>query len=277
MNSFLGAYLILRKSYRAFEDDDGVAMAGYIAFSTLLAIFPFMIFAVTLTGILLGQDQSQAAVDALFRFAPVHIAQTLEPVLNEVLQDRGQGVLTLSFLVTLWLASNAVEAFRVAFDRAYNVAQTRHFIWRRAIAIGFVLLGAIVAVILGICVLFAPLLLQMAERWFDVHIPDSTAAVSFLLGLGVFALFLTMMHRFLPGKSMKGSRLWPGILLSIVLWLFGALGFSTYISMTPTYAITYGTLAGVMVTLVFFYLSGVAVIIGAEVNAVLNRPVKTLT
>ncbi|MEE9454042.1 MAG: YihY/virulence factor BrkB family protein [Paracoccaceae bacterium] len=277
MNGFLGTYLILRESYRAFEDDDGVAMAGYIAFSMLLAIFPFMIFAVTLTGILLGQDQSQAAVDALFRFAPAHIAQTLEPVLSEVLQDRGQGVLTLSFLVTLWLASNAVEAFRVAFDRAYNVEESRHFIWRRAIAIGFVLLGAIVAVILGICVLFAPLLLQMAERWFDVHIPGSTAAVSFLLGLAVFALFLTMMHRFLPGKSMKGSRLWPGILLSIVLWLFGALGFSTYISMTPTYAITYGTLAGVMVTLIFFYLSGVAVIIGAEVNAVLNRAAKTLS
>lgn len=264
------AYTVLRDSYRSFDADDGVAMAGYIAFSGFLAIFPFLIFAVALTGMLLGQEQSQAAVDALFLVAPDHVAQTLEPVLHEVLQDRGQGLLTISILISIWLASNAFEAFRIAFDRAYNVVETRGRLLRRLIAIGFVILGAVVAVIVAVSVIFAPLLLNMAENWFDFHVTNSTAILSFILGLSVFLIFLILMHKYLPGKAMRGQRIWPGILLTVALWLLGAMGFSLYLSLTPTYAVTYGALTGVMVTLVFFYLSGVAIILGAEVNAVMN-------
>ena len=69
---------------------------------------------------------------------------------------------------------------------------------------------------------------------------------------------------------MKNKRIWPGIFVSVVLWLGGAVAFSIYLSLTPTYAVTYGTLTGVIVLAVFFYLSGVAIIFGAEVNAVLK-------
>jgi len=86
----------------------------------------------------------------------------------------------------------------------------------------------------------------------------------------VFLLFLTIFHRVLPSQSMKNERIWPGILVSVFLWLFGALGFSVYLSLTPTYAVTYGTLTGVIVLAMFFYLTGVAIIFGAEVNAVLK-------
>ncbi len=263
-------YSLFRDTYKSFENHDGNAMAGYIAFSSLLAIFPFLIFAASLTGILLGQEQSQQAVDALFQYAPKHVAQTLEPVLLEVLEDRGQGVLTISILVALWLASNAVEAFRTAFDRAYVVVETRSWIKRRAMAIGFVILGSIVSVVLGVSIIFAPLLIQLAENRFGVSVPQSTGIISFVLGLFVFMVFLAMMHRFLPGKNMKGQKIWPGIILSIIMWLAVAMGFSIYLSLTPTYAITYGTLTGVIVTLVFFYLSGVALILGAELNATLQ-------
>lgn len=270
MNTLRAVYRVLRDSFRAFEDDDGIAMAGYIAFAGLLAIFPFLIFAVSLTGILLGEEQSVNAVDALFQFAPEHVAQTLEPVLNEVLEGRGQGVLTLSILVTIWLASNVFEAFRIAFDRAYHFEKTRHYVLRRSAAVGFVFLGSVVAVILGVSIIFAPLLLKMGEEWFSFTIPGSTTVLSFALGVTVFLVFLTMMHRYLPSKPMKGHRIWPGVFISVTMWVIGAALFSIYLSMTPTYAITYGTLAGVMVTLMFFYLSGVVIIFGAEVNAVLN-------
>ncbi|OUS08665.1 hypothetical protein A9Q96_04325 [Rhodobacterales bacterium 52_120_T64] len=86
---------ILRAAYTRFSNDDGIAMAGYIAFSSLLAIFPFLIFSAALIGFLVGPDQNEQVIDALFRVAPEHIAQTLEPVLHEVLVDRGQRVLTL--------------------------------------------------------------------------------------------------------------------------------------------------------------------------------------
>lgn len=215
-------------------------------------------------------EQNEQAVEALFRVAPEHIAQTLEPVLHEVLIDRGQGVLTISILVAIFLASNAVNAFRVAFDRAYNVTNSRGFIRKRIISIGFVFLGAIVAVVMAISIIFTPLLFQLAESWLDISLPASMAVLIFVLGTAVFILFLTIFHLFLPSQSMKNQRIWPGIVVSVVLWLGGAVAFSIYLSLTPTYAVTYGTLTGVIVLAIFFYLTGVAIIFGAEVNAVLK-------
>ena len=79
------------------------------------------------------------------------------------------------------------------------------------------------------------------------------------------------MHRVLPGRRLKGCRLWPGVLVTTVLWVAMAFGFSIYLSFTPTYTVTYGTLAGVIITLMFFYFTGATIIYGAEVNAALNR------
>ena len=107
-------------------------MAGFIAFSGLLSIFPFLIFAATLTGILVGRDRSDTIIEALFEIAPEHVAQTLAPVVEEVLGKQSGEVLTLSALFAIWVASSAVEAFRIAFDRAYAVPDPRGFIQNRA-------------------------------------------------------------------------------------------------------------------------------------------------
>ncbi len=264
------AYRVLRAAYVRFNKDDGIAMAGYIAFSSLLSIFPFLIFAAALLGLLVGSEQNEEAVNALFRVAPEHIAQTLEPVLHEVLVYRGQGMLTLSILVTIFLASNAIDSFRVAFDRAYEVGKSRGLLKRRLISLAFVFLGALVAVIMAVSIIFMPLLFQLADRWLDISLPASMGVLVFAFGVVVFVLFLVALHRVLPSRAMKGHLIWPGIMVSLILWLFGAVIFSIYLSLTPTYAVTYGTLTGVMVLAMFFYLTGVAIIFGAEVNAVLK-------
>ena len=111
-------FRLLRSAYRRFERDDGTAMAGYIAFSVFLSLFPFAIFMTALAGVLIGPDEARQAMDALFELAPAHIAQTLEPVISDVIGKERGGVLTFSALAAVWIASNAVEAIRIAFDRA---------------------------------------------------------------------------------------------------------------------------------------------------------------
>ncbi len=268
---------VLRGAYGRFVANDGVAMAGYIAFSGLLAIFPFLMFATSFTGLILGRQYSRQAIDALFRLAPPNIAETLEPALQEVLQGRGDGYVAVSILLAVWLASNAFESFRVAFDRAYGGEGTRGYFLRRGRAIGFVLVGAVVAVVLGVSVIFLPVLLRVASAWAHIRVSGATVVLGYGLGVVVFALFLVLMHRFLPSHRMKGLRLWPGVAATVVIWTSAASAFSYYLTLTPTYAITYGTLAGVIITLVFFYLSGVAVIFGAELNAELNAAPATET
>ena len=254
-----------------FNRNDGSAMAGFIAFSGLLSLFPFLIFAATLTGIWVGSDRSDSIIEALFDIAPEHVALTLSPVVEDVLSRQSGEVLTVSALFAVWVASSAVEAFRIAFDRAYAVPDPRSFIENRALAILLVFIGAVVAALLGVSILFSPLILRFLQQVLMVPVPEITRYLTYGFGVMVFVGFLLMMHRMLPGRRVKGSRLWPGVVVSTLLWVSAASGFSIYLSFTPTYTVTYGTLAGVIITLMFFYITGAAIIFGAEVNAALNQ------
>ncbi len=268
----------LRRFLRAFWDaldrfnlNDGSPMAGFIAFSGLLSVFPFLIFAATLTGMLVGETRSTEIIDALFDIAPEHVALTLEPVVVEVLGKKSQQVLTLSALFAIWVASNAVEAFRIAFDRAYAVADPRGFFHNRALAIVMVFIGAIVAALLGLMIIFSPLFLLYAETIANRAVPGVAGYLTYGFGIVVFVGFVMLMHLTLPGRTLTLRRLWPGVLVTTALWLIAAGAFTLYLSLTPTYTVTYGTLAGVIITLMFFYLTGVTIIFGAELNAALNR------
>ena len=263
---------VLWNAFDRFNRNDGSPMAGYIAFSGLLSLFPFLIFATTLIGILVGSDQSDSIIDALFEIAPANMAQTLSRWSSEVLNKQSGEVLTLSALFAIWVASNAVEAFRIAFDRAYAVADPRNFFQNRALAIALVFLGALVAALLGRLDPVQPAHAALPETVLLIPVPVVASYITYVFGIIVFMGFVLTMHRFLPGRRLKASRLWPGVLVTTVLWVGFASAFSLYLSYTPTYTVTYGTLAGVIITLMFFYLTGATIIFGAEVNAALNQP-----
>jgi membrane protein len=258
-------------AFDRFNRNDGSPMAGYIAFSGLLSIFPFLIFAATLVGILVGSERSEPIIEALFEIAPEHVALTLQPVVEEVLNKQSGQVLTFSALFAIWVASNAVEAFRIAFDRAYAVPDPRGIIENRAMAILLVIVGAAVAALLGVSILFSPLILRFFDRVLMMPVPAVASYITYVIGVLVFIGFVWLMHRTLPGRRLKSARLWPGVLVTTVLWVAFASAFSIYLSFTPTYTVTYGTLAGVIITLMFFYLTGATIIFGAELNAALNR------
>ena len=207
----------------------------------------------------------------LFATVPEHVAKTLEPVLLEVIGQRRGGVLTLSALGAIWAASNGVEAVRIGLDRAYQVADHRHMALNRVISIGIVLIGFAVFISLALLIIFAPLVFFLVEQWTTIRVPIEADFVRYVIAMGLLGSALWAMHRLLPSRSMSGLRLWPGVLVSIFIWGAAATLLSVYLAYAPSYAITYGTLAGVIVTLLFFYLTGVALIFGAEVNAVLNR------
>jgi membrane protein len=265
-------------AFDRFNRHDGWAMAGYIAFSGLLSLFPFLIFATTMIGMLIGDARSDQVTEALFQIAPEHVARTLEPVVFEVVHNRSGGILTVSALFAIFVASNAVEALRSAFDRAYVVPEPRNIFVRRLQSIAIVFLGAIVAALLGFSILLSPLIIQILTQVALIPIPGVTGYLSYVFGVIVFVLFLLYMHRWLPGRRIADERVWPGVIVTAVLWMMAAGGFSYYLSFAPTYTVTYGALAGVIITLMFFYLTGATIIFGAEYNAALAaqpRPART--
>lgn len=269
--SILGrAWPFLWTVLQRFGVNQGSVHSGNIAYSLMLAVMPFLIFATALTGFFVGQAGAQMALDVLFRSVPEHVALTIEPVLLEVIGQRRGGVLTLSALAAVWAASNGVEAMRIGLDNAYGVDASRHVALNRLISIGVVLIGFVVFIVLAALIVFAPLVFVLVERWTKIAIPAEADVIRYVAGLAVLGFSLWLMHRVLPSRHMGGLRLWPGVLASVVIWSMAATGMSIYLAYSPSYTITYGTLAGVIVTLLFFYLTGIALIFGAEVNATIN-------
>ena len=128
-----------RAAWRLVMVDEGLELSGYIAFAAFLSLFPFLIFLATLAGFLGDRETASEFIQAMFRFMPEDVAETLAPAVREVVGVRERGLLTFSILATLWFASSGVEALRSGLNRAYSVTEERAIWWLRLQSIVFVI------------------------------------------------------------------------------------------------------------------------------------------
>ena len=263
------AWKVVRRSVDTFLEHEADVRAGYIAYAVLLAIFPFVIFSVSLTGLIIGEERSTEAVQTLFHLSPDYVAEVLEPVVVEVLSE-SHSLFTLFILVTVWATMRAVEAVGRAFDRAYGERDGPIWIFRFLKSLLTVVVGAVVFVVLGMSIVFAPVLIHLIENYTNVDLPNNILQLRYGVGVVVFYLFLWCLHYFLPNSHARGYAVWPGALVSTILWVVMATGMSVYLSYAGAYAVTYGALAGIVITLLFLYFSGAIVIYGAELNAAIK-------
>lgn len=288
---------ILRTLYEVVYDaichlieDDGFAMASHVALSTLLAVFPFLIFGTALANFL-GADQfSMTAIHIIFDTWPEAIAKPLADQVVEVLTIPRGGLLTISVLAAAYFASNGVEALRISLNRAYRVQETRPWYFTRLASLGYVLVAVIIFAAISILLVAVPVGLNYAREWL-LHndtfewVPDTirqwlpvivdTLEIVFswrIYGtLVMLTLGLLVVHLWLPAGRRKVFDVIPGVLLTLLLWLAGALIFAYYLATFANYTATYAGLASVMVVLIFLYMVGVIFIIGAELNAALLK------
>lgn len=260
----------LYRAGRRFAERDGPVLSGYFAYTAMLALFPFLIFASALTGFVIGPGGADAAVAVMFEPVPEHVRLTLEPAIHSVIGQRRSGVLTLSALGALWAASNGADALRLGFDEAYSGAFRRRYAVNRLYLFAVVIFGTVCFMALAGLIIFAPLVFGLVEHLFGIEVPGLADLVRYAVGLAILYVLIWTLHRLLPSRKMRGLVLWPGILASAAIWGLAATGLSVYLAFAPSYTLTYGALAGVILTLLFFYLTGLALIFGAHVNAVVN-------
>lgn len=256
-----------------FSEDDGWAMASHVALSVLLAVFPFLIFGTALASFLGADSFAETAVHIIFDTWPEAIAKPLSEQVVQVLTIPRGGLLTISVLAAAYFASNGVEALRVSLNRAYRVVETRRWYLTRLLSLGFMLGGVAVLAAISALLVAVPVALGFAEKWFPwlegVLATLSDWRIYGTLGLLAFGLVLS--HLSLPDGHRRIRDVLPGVLLTLVLWLIGALIFAYYLASFANYAATYAGLASIMVVLVFLYMVGAIFIIGAEFNAALLK------
>jgi len=256
-----------------FGIDDGWAMASHVALSTLMALFPFLIFSAALASFIGGQQLLDAALPLVFEAWPEAIARPISGEVHNVLAVQHGGLLTVSALIAFFFASNGVEALRTSLNRAYGLTERRSILWLRLQSLAFVLVGALTLFFVGLLLVALPIAIaaiagrapELARTLGDTSAWRQAVAAVILVG------GLSVSHRWLPAAREPFADVWPGIVLTIGFWLIGSAGFVYYLGTFATYSATYAGLAGVVATIAFLYMVSAIFIFGGELNAAIIR------
>ncbi|MBB3763109.1 YihY/virulence factor BrkB family protein [Sphingomicrobium lutaoense] len=252
--------------------NDGFIHAGNLAYISLLALFPFIILATAVATLIGRGGDSEAAIFTILSQLPPNVAEVLAEPLLEVSSGRTGPLLWFGALIGMWTAASFIETIREILRRAYGMQYSAPF-WEYRLAS----IGLIVGSVFLLMIAFASAVtLSSLQHLVNVYLPISQN-IGAALGLAriipaltLFGTIYAIIFALTPLRYRKrGCRKWPGVLLITIWWLLTVELLPNAIGAFGGYGRTYGSLAGVMITLIFFYIIGFGVVIGAELNAAL--------
>lgn len=251
---------------------DGFTHAGNLAYLSLVTLFPFFIVATAIARLVGRTGDGLQAVAAFLQTVPPEVGSLLRPAILEVLEARSGSLLWLGALVGLWTTSGFIETVRAILRQAYGVQSGTPF-WRLKLgAIGMV----IGSVILAMMAFSFQVLLIGAEQFIWRVIPFASDAARIVSvgkvapAIALYGALYILFYTLTPLRYRKsGCVKWPGPLFVTIWWMTCTAALPHVIGAFGGYGLTYGSLAGVMVALIFFFLIGFGVVIGAELNAAL--------
>ena len=252
--------------------NDGFIHAGNLAYLSIVALFPFFIFAAAVAHLLgQGQDATLTVTNVLRRLPP-DVAATLREPINEVLTVRTGNLLWLGAIVGLWTATSYVETIRDILRRAYGVKYCAPF-WEYRLGSILLILGAVLLLMIAFAVSAAMTIAHhYIIAWFPLaqNIGHALGLYRFVPTATLFFTFYALFFALTPSRyRRRGCQKWPGALLITIWWLGTVEILPSVLSLFGGYTRTYGSLAGVMIALIFFFVVGLGVVIGAELNAAL--------
>lgn len=272
----------VKRTGKEFKDDRATLVSAGMAFYWFLAVFPAVIAAVGFLGLVHAGPSVVADIQkAIGTALPGSAADVLkQAVASASHQSRGGSLIAavVGLVVALSSASAGMVALQKGMDVAYDVAKERKLIAARLRALVLILVTAVLGGVATALIVFG----QPLGRGIGDHLPLGTGGVfvvvwtllRWALGLGALSLLFACYYTFGPNReSPKFVWVSPGGLVSTVVWLLASLGFSFYVSAVGnnSYFKTYGSLTGVVVLMLWLYLSAIAVMAGAELNAQLER------
>ena len=264
----------LKRAAKEFKDDRATLTGAGMAFYWFLSIFPAMLAFVGVLGLV---NASQGAIDSIkeaVQSLPEGASQTLVTALDGT--DQGGSLLAalLGIALALWSASAGMVGLQMGLNVAYDVDDDRKFLKKRLVAFELMLAVLVLGGVATALIVFgAPLGDVLRDNLpFGSGFVVLWTIVRWVLGLAALtALFATIYYLAPYRDTPKWVWVSPGGILAAAIWLVASLGFSFYVSSFGKYGETYGSVAGVVVLLLWLYLSALAVIMGGEVNAELER------
>lgn len=270
---FLIPLKIFRKSVIDTIRHDGIEHAGYLAFLSILSFFPSLIFLIAVIGLFgeskIGTDFLHELISSL----PNEMSRGLTPRINEIISGPSDGYLTIAIIGVIWTASSSVEGCRTILNRAYRVAFPPPYILRRLVSI-FEFFIIIFVIISGILIfVIVPIILKYLEKQFSIKLAIDYDFF-YLRQVAIFMILTvstSVLYYALPNAKQKISQTIPGSILAVILWATLVDFFSLYLENFDQMNFVYGSIAGVIISLMFFYLISLVFIFGAEFNYNFHR------
>jgi membrane protein len=264
---------VVKRAFKESGADNVSVLAGGVAFFAFLALFPALIAALTLYGLIADPALVTQQIDSVASALPAPTRDLISTQLT-TLTESSNGALTtgliVSLLAALWGASSGTNSLVAAINVAYDEHETRGFVKLRVTALALTL-GAIAFMLVAVALIAGvPVLLDYVGL--DTLGRVVAQIVRWVLLVGMFMTGLAVLYRVAPDRQAPRFR-WvsPGSVVATVLWILGSIAFSLYVSFFGNYGATYGALTGVIVLMLWLYLTSYIVLLGAEINAESER------
>lgn len=252
--------------------NEGFTYAGNLAYLSLVTLFPFVIVAAAIAQLVGRSSEGIRTLEAFLQTVPPDVAEVLRKPASDVLQARTGNLLWFGAIVGLWTTAGFIETLRGILRQAYGVRSSTPF-WRyRLGAIGMI----VASVILAMAAFSFQVILTAVEQFIYKLLPWASQAqmivslTKFAPGLALFGALYILFYSLTPSRFRHSKcPKWPGALFTTLWWLFVTAMLPKMLDTLGSYDLTYGSLAGVMIALIFFYLIGLGMVAGAELNAAL--------
>jgi membrane protein len=260
---------LLKRTYKDSMEDDALGLAAQLAYYFFLALFPAILCVIAIASFFPLHNFTDEIVNSVGRFAPQEMLTLVRQQMVRLAEGNHSGILSIGLLGAIWSSSAAMVAIINALNKAYDIEESRPW-WKVRIMAILLTVGLAIFIVLSFGLIIA-----------GPQLADWVAAKYALGGVFVwtwkilqwpiaFALVVTgigLVYYFAPDAEQDWVWISPGSLVATVLWIVGSLAFRFYVVNFGSYESTYGAVAGVIMLLLWFYLSALVIIIGAEISA----------
>ena len=260
------SYLIYR-----IGKDDASGLSAQLSYYFMLSLFPMLLFLLSIVPVI-GVEQSTIR-DMIKEHVPPDYAGQVSSIIGDIMSNASGSILSVGLILALWSASNGMTAIMNSFNVAYDVEDSRNFIVSKLFSVLFTLAMIIVLPIALILptfgeqigsLLFGPLGLGDQIKWiFNL--------VRVVLPLIIIFIAFMVLYTLAPNVKIKMKSVIPGAIFATIVFLGGSFLFGIYISNFANYSKTYGSIAGIIILMLWLYITGFIIIIGAEINAIIHQ------
>ncbi len=260
---------LAKRTVKETMADDCLGLAAQLAYYLFLALFPAILFLLALGSFFPLQDLTGQIERALQPVASPEIVSLIADQMRRISESEDGGLLTFGVLAALWSSSAAMVALTSSLNAAYDIEEARPWWKVRLIAMGLTIALAVFFLLSFSLVLFGPTAAEYLGRTLQMGaaVEWGWKVLQWPLAFFLVSLAIGLVYYFAPDAEQDWAWITPGAVLATVLWLVASLGFKLYVTSFSDYNATYGTIGGVMVLLLWFYVSGLAILVGAEMNA----------